>query len=381
MYTQIISESCILRLFGYIGCLSQGTKLMSELNSKQAICDWLNQFQHPLLIENWSSHGSIVKQLKNGDIQIELPFCSSSLQQALCHWIEAQDAGNVKISVNTDVAALETRLGSELRNVKNIIAVTSAKGGVGKSTTAVNLALALQSHGAKTGLLDADIYGPSVPMMLGTDDQTPAVRDGQFMIPIESFGIYSNSIGYLVDKSEAAIWRGPMASKALSQLLNETDWPELDYLVIDMPPGTGDVQLTLSQNIPVTGAVIVTTPQDLALADVRKGLAMFEKVAVPVIGIVENMSYHICSHCGAKEAIFGTNGAAKMAQEFGVHLLAQIPLHISMRQDIDQGNPTVAARPQSEQAQIYVTMAEEISSRLYWSGKAKPKSIAITDLS
>ncbi len=354
---------------------------MSIFDSKEELVGWLNQFQHPLLIERWAEDSSIVKRLKNGSVSIELPFYSLDLHHSLIRWVENQDVDAQKVSVSINVAALETVVKSELSNIKNIIAVTSAKGGVGKSTTAVNLALALSTQGAQVGLLDADIYGPSVPMMLGKEDESPEVRDNQFMIPIESCGIYTNSIGYLVDKAEAAIWRGPMASKALAQLLNETDWPPLDYLVIDMPPGTGDVQLTLSQSIPVTGAVIVTTPQDLALADVRKGLAMFEKVDVPVIGVIENMSYHICSHCGEKEHIFGQNGAVKVAQEFGASLLAQIPLHISMREDIDAGKPTVYARPDSEHAQIYLQLAEKMASSMYWSGSAKPKSIPFTNLS
>lgn len=354
---------------------------MSIFDSREALVSWLNQFQHPLLIEGWAEASTIVKRLKNGCVKIQLPFYSADLQSSLARWIEGQDIDADKVSISVSVAALETVVTAELPNVKNIIAVTSAKGGVGKSTTAVNLALALSTQGAQVGLLDADIYGPSVPMMLGKEDESPDVRDGQFMIPIESFGIYTNSIGYLVDKSEAAIWRGPMASKALGQLLNETDWPSLDYLVIDMPPGTGDVQLTLSQSIPVTTAVIVTTPQDLALADVRKGLAMFEKVAVPVVGVVENMSYHICSHCGEKEHIFGHNGAMKVAQEFGANLLAQVPLDITMREDIDAGKPTVVARPDSEHTQIYLHLAEKITSSMYWLGKAKAESIPFTNLS
>ena len=284
---------------------------MTVFDSRESVCRWLNQFQHPLLIEGWSDSPGVVKLLKNGSVRIELPFTSASLGNDLQLWIRQQETTGTDIRVTTNVRAMETGVASELTQVKNVIAVTSGKGGVGKSTSAVNLALALLAQGARVGLLDADIYGPSVPMMLGKEDETPAVQNGKFMVPIEAHGIYTNSIGYLVDKSEAAIWRGPMASKALGQLLNETVWPELDYLVIDMPPGTGDVQLTLSQQIPVTGALIVTTPQDLALADVRKGLAMFERVNVPVIGIIENMSYHICSQCGAREHIFGTNGAEK----------------------------------------------------------------------
>ncbi len=215
-------------------------------------------------------------------------------------------------------------------------------------------------------------------MMLGQLDARPQVQNNKWMMPIEAHGIFTHSIGYLVSKDDAAIWRGPMAAKALGQLVNETVWPELDYLVIDMPPGTGDIQLTLSQQIPVTGAVVVTTPQDLALADARKGVAMFDKVNVPVAGLVENMSYHICSHCGEKEHIFGAGGAEKMSQEYGLDLLAQIPLHISMREDIDNGKPTVVSRPDSEHAQQYMQLAQSVCARLYWKGKEKPDSIMFT---
>ncbi len=353
---------------------------MSIYESKASFCRWLNQFSHPLLPEGWSETGNIVKFLRNGQVEIQLPFYALSLSQDLQSWIDNQPEDSQKISLKTQVAAMETPVASSNNKIKNIIAVTSAKGGVGKSTTSVNLALALKAQGATVGLLDADIYGPSVPMMLSQEGAKPDTTANQTMAPVEAYGLYTNSIGYLVDSREAAIWRGPMASKALEQLLSETEWPELDYLVIDMPPGTGDVQLTLAQNIPVTGAVIVTTPQDLALADVRKGLSMFEKVNVPVLGIVENMSYHICSHCGEKEYIFGTNGAEKMVQEFGTTLLAQVPLHIEMREDIDAGKPTVVARPDSEHSQIYLALAEKLASQIFWSGKAKPEMIPMSTL-
>jgi ATP-binding protein involved in chromosome partitioning len=311
-----------------------------------------------------------------------LPFASNELKTSLHQWVtQQQSSGAVPefaFQIELSVKALETHVTNSVKGVKNIIAVSSAKGGVGKSTTAVNLALAIAQSGAKVGLLDADIYGPSVPMMLGQEDAKPEVRDSKWMEPILAHGIYTHSIGYLVDKSEAAIWRGPMASKALSQLLTETDWPELDYLVIDMPPGTGDIQLTLSQQIPVTGTVLVTTPQDLALADARKGAAMFNKVNVPVVGVVENMSYHICSQCGATEHIFGMGGAEKMCQEFGLALLGQIPLHIAMREDIDAGIPTVARRPDSEHAGYYKQLADRVCSTMYWQGKAKPDAISFT---
>ena len=355
---------------------------MHQFTSKQDFCDWFNQFQHPLLVENWSGINGVVAITAQGGVDITLPFASNELKTSLHQWVtQQQSSGAVPefaFQIELSVKALETHVTNSVKGVKNIIAVSSAKGGVGKSTTAVNLALAIAQSGAKVGLLDADIYGPSVPMMLGQEEAKPEVRDSKWMEPILAHGIYTHSIGYLVDKSEAAIWRGPMASKALSQLLTETDWPELDYLVIDMPPGTGDIQLTLSQQIPVTGTVLVTTPQDLALADARKGAAMFNKVNVPVVGVVENMSYHICSQCGATEHIFGMGGAEKMCQEFGLALLGQIPLHISMREDIDAGVPTVARRPDSEHAGYYKQLADRVCSTMYWQGKTKPDAISFT---
>ncbi len=357
---------------------------MEQFQSKDALCQWLAQYNHPMLINGWSQAPGIVSILASGVIKIELPFIHHSLQQSVKGWIENQiNSGFVspfKYSITSKVKAIQTPVLSELKGVKNVIAVTSAKGGVGKSATAANLAVALRMQGAKVGLLDADIYGPSIPIMLGTRGQQPDVRDNKWMQPIEVHGIYTNSIGYLVEDADAAIWRGPMASKALSQLLNETEWPDVDYLVIDMPPGTGDIQLTLSQQIPVTGALIVTTPQDLALADARKGAAMFEKVNVPILGLIENMSYHICSHCGEKEHIFGDGGASIMAQEFGLALLAQIPLHIDIRKDLDNGNPTVSSRPDSLHSSIYQELAETVVSRLYWQGKPKPDAISFVSV-
>ncbi|MCK6262139.1 iron-sulfur cluster carrier protein ApbC [Vibrio sp. ZSDE26] len=357
---------------------------MRQFQSKAEFCQWLNEFSHQNLIDGWASQVGIVTILPTGVFQISIPFAANELIDSLRDWIDAsqqaQHVGSFEYSILSRVKTLETPVPTPIKGVKNVIAVTSAKGGVGKSTTSVNLALAIAKSGAKVGLLDADIYGPSVPMMLGQEDAKPEVRDNKWMQPIEAHGIHTHSIGYLVDKSEAAIWRGPMASKALAQLVNETEWPELDYLIIDMPPGTGDIQLTLSQQIPVTGAVIVTTPQDLALADARKGAAMFNKVDVPVIGLVENMSYHICSHCGEKEHIFGAGGAQSLSVEYGLSLLAQIPLHIKVREDIDKGVPTVVSPSNEtslcEHTQRYLALAERVCSCLYWQGKVKPDAIA-----
>ncbi|WP_154115439.1 iron-sulfur cluster carrier protein ApbC [Vibrio cincinnatiensis] len=355
---------------------------MLTFTSKHDFCSWLTQFSHSNLIEDWAHSPNVVKVSPTGTFEIAIPFAAKALITQLQHWIDqqqiAQEVAPFEYHISVVPKALVTPVTNSVKGVKNIIAVTSGKGGVGKSTTAANLALAIAGSGAKVGLLDADIYGPSVPMMFGMLSAKPEVRDNKWMQPVKAHGIYTHSIGYLVDKADAAIWRGPMASKALSQLLNETEWPDLDYLVIDMPPGTGDIQLTLSQQIPVTGAVIVTTPQDLALADARKGAAMFEKVAVPVVGLVENMSYHICRHCGEKEAIFGVGGAQTLAGEYGLALLAQIPLHIHMREDIDTGTPTVMARPESEHSEIFYDLAERICASLYWQGKAKPEMIDLT---
>lgn len=355
---------------------------MRQFTSQQDFCHWLNQFEHPSLTANWAFAPNWVR-LAGERLKVEIPFAANDLAVQLSNWIKTQQQAEVapfEYQISVAPKSLQTHLNTSLKGVKNLIAVTSAKGGVGKSTTAVNLALALAKSGAKVGLLDADIYGPSVPLMLGQLDAEPEVRGERWMQPIKAHGIYTHSIGYLVSKDEAAIWRGPMAAKALTQLFNETEWPELDYLVVDMPPGTGDIQLTLAQQVPVTGALIVTTPQDLALADARKGAMMFAKVDVPVIGMVENMSYHICSHCGAKEAIFGAGGAEKMAAEYGLALLAQIPLHIEMRQDIDNGVPTVVARAESEHAKHYLALAEAVSARLYWQGEVKPDAISVTML-
>ncbi|AJJ10750.1 4Fe-4S iron sulfur cluster binding s, NifH/frxC family protein [Yersinia rohdei] len=263
-----------------------------------------------------------------------------------------------------------------VKGVRNILAVSSGKGGVGKSSTAVNLALALAEGGAKVGILDADIYGPSIPNMLGTVNQKPTSPDGQHMAPIMAHGIATNSIGYLVTEENAMVWRGPMASKALMQMLQDTLWPDLDYLVVDMPPGTGDIQLTLSQNIPVTGALVVTTPQDIALIDAMKGIVMFQKVHVPVLGVVENMSAHICSNCGHLEPIFGTGGAEKLAQKYHCKLLGQIPLHISLREDLDRGEPTVVSHPDSEFTDMYRQLASNVAAEMYWQGDAIPTEIS-----
>ena len=268
---------------------------------------------------------------------------------------------NVSVNLSVKIASHSVQRGVQLLpNVKNIIAVASGKGGVGKSTTAVNLALALAAEGASVGLLDADIYGPSQPMMMGIEGRPESV-DGKNMEPMENFGIQVMSIGFLVAQDEAMIWRGPMATQALEQLIRQTNWRDLDYLIVDMPPGTGDIQLTLSQRVPITGAVIVTTPQDIALLDAKKGIKMFEKVGVPILGIVENMAVHICSNCGHTEHIFGADGGKKMAADYKMDYLGALPLDMQIRLQADNGRPTVVADPDGDVAGIYKAIARKMA--------------------
>ncbi|GGI88824.1 iron-sulfur cluster carrier protein ApbC [Shewanella gelidii] len=264
-------------------------------------------------------------------------------------------------------------------NVKQVIAVASGKGGVGKSTTSVNLALALAAEGAKVGILDADIYGPSIPLMLGVSKFVPESPDGKHMTAATNHGITAQSIGFMLIDDEAAVWRGPMAAGALTQLINETLWPELDYLVIDMPPGTGDIQLTLSQKVPVSGAVIVTTPQDIALADAQKGISMFNKVKIPVLGVVENMSYHECQSCGHKEHPFGSDGGAKIAERYQVPLLGALPLKLSIREGADNGAPSVVSQPESNEAATYREIARKVGAQLALSEVQSGVSISVSE--
>lgn len=291
------------------------------------------------------------------------------LEQNLKQLIEQQGTANVTVNITTKIVKHKVQQGvPALENIKNIIAVASGKGGVGKSTTSVNLALALAAEGATVGILDADIYGPSQPRMLG-NTQRPESADGKSIEPIESYGIQSMSIGFLIDEEEPMIWRGPMVTQALQQMLGDTNWKELDYLVIDLPPGTGDIQLTLSQKVPVSGAVIVTTPQDISLIDARKALKMFEKVKVPVLGVIENMSTHICSQCGHEEHIFGAGGGQSMADQYGVNMLGSLPLDIQIREDADSGRPTVVKDPDGEIAMAYRGIARRIAANLAMQGK------------
>ncbi len=314
-----------------------------------------------------------VKNIKvdggNVALDIELGYPANSqidlIRNAVINALRALDGvANVSVNVQVKIVAHSVQRGVKLlANVRNIIAVASGKGGVGKSTTAANLALALSAEGARVGLLDADIYGPSQPMMMGITGK-PESFDGKTMEPLISHGVQVASIGFMIDPDQPMVWRGPIVTQALQQLLEQTNWKDLDYLIVDMPPGTGDIQLTLSQKVPVTGAVIVTTPQDIALLDARKGLKMFEKVGIPILGIVENMSMHICSQCGHAEPIFGQGGGEKMCADFGVDFLGALPLTMSIREQADSGKPTVVADPDGQVAQIYKQIARRVAVKV-----------------
>ncbi|MGQ0708130.1 MAG: iron-sulfur cluster carrier protein ApbC [Rhodoferax sp.] len=314
--------------------------------------------------------GAVELELELGyPAQTQWAALAEQVRQALLAVAGVQTA---QVQVRSRVTKHAVQRGVELLpGVKNIVAVASGKGGVGKSTTAVNLALALAAEGAKVGVLDADIYGPSIPTMLGVNGR-PESLDGQTMEPLENYGLQIMSIGLLVAQDEAMIWRGPMAIQALDQLLRQSNWKELDYLFIDLPPGTGDIQLSLAQKVPLTGAVIVTTPQDIALLDVRKGIRMFEKVGVPILGVVENMAVHVCTQCGHAEHIFGQEGGKRLAEQYGVPYLGALPLALQIREQADSGRPTVVAAPESEAAQLYGAVARKVAVAV--AGKAKDYS-------
>jgi len=310
-------------------------------------------------------------KVENGNVSVDivLGYPANSVMSSVkshveSHLQELEGVKNLKVNIGSRIETHKAQQGVQiLPKVKNIIAVASGKGGVGKSTTSANLALALAAEGATVGLLDADIYGPSQPQMLGISGR-PESMDGKSMEPMLAHGIQTMSIGFLVDTDTPMVWRGPMVTGALEQLLRDTNWKDLDYLVIDLPPGTGDIQLTLAQKIPVTGAIIVTTPQDIALLDARKGLKMFEKVGIPILGIVENMSTHICSKCGHEEHIFGAGGGAAMSKDYNVDLLGSLPLDIRIREQTDSGKPTVIAEPDSKIANIYKEIARKAAIKI-----------------
>jgi ATP-binding protein involved in chromosome partitioning len=334
----------------------------------------LDNFTDSYLGQTWSQAKAIVDVSADSNrVTVELKFgfpvadYADELLPALQSYLEPELGGaRINLILRSEITAHAVQKTLKpLGNVKNVIAVASGKGGVGKSTTAANLALAWAAQGARVGLLDADIYGPSQPMMMGLAGKKPEMTaDGKQMIPLRAHGVQVMSIGFMIDAEQPMIWRGPMVTQALTQLLGDTQWGELDYLVVDMPPGTGDIQLTLAQRVPVSGAVIVTTPQDIALLDARKGLKMFEKVEVRVLGIVENMSVHVCSQCGHVEHVFGSGGGARMAAQYGVQLLGELPLDIRIREDADGGAPTVVTEPGSPRALAYFRMARRTAARL-----------------
>ncbi len=340
--------------------------------SKEQIEQALSEVQDEYVQQDLVSAGAVKNIEIDGtkvDLKLELGYPANGYKEDLSAAVKSRledidGAVDVNINISFNIVSHSVQKGVKpLKNIKNTIAVASGKGGVGKSTTSVNLALALQAEGAKVGILDADIYGPSQPRMLGCQAK-PDSPDGKTIEPNISYGIQSMSIGYLVNEETPMIWRGPMVTSALEQLLGDTNWSELDYLVIDLPPGTGDIQLTLCQKIPVSGAMIVTTPQDIALLDARKALKMFEKVEVPVFGVVENMSTHICSECGHEEHIFGSGGGAQMSEQYGVDLLGALPLDMSIREGADNGRPTVAMDADSKLTSLYREIARKTAAKL-----------------
>ncbi|MCZ6804437.1 MAG: iron-sulfur cluster carrier protein ApbC [Proteobacteria bacterium] len=339
--------------------------------SREQIEKILSGIEDPYIKQDLISAKS-VKDISINDgqvsISIQLGYPAAGFKQELIASITSalseQGVSDSTVDVASKIVSHSVQQGVQLlANVKNTIAVASGKGGVGKSTTSINLALALQAEGATVGILDADIYGPSQPRMLGLKGK-PESMDGKTVEPKVSYGVQSMSIGYLIEEDTPMIWRGPMVTGALEQLLNDTNWKDLDYLIIDLPPGTGDIQLTLCQKIPVSGAVIVTTPQDIALLDAKKALKMFEKVQVPVLGIIENMSTHICSQCGHEEHIFGSGGGEQMSKQYEVDLLGSLPLDIKIREGVDNGKPTVALDPDSATTMIYRDIARRTAAKL-----------------
>jgi ATP-binding protein involved in chromosome partitioning len=333
---------------------------------KNKIQEYLLQLDHPELNQKFISKKNI-KLINIEDnkiilsIQLNFPFKSqtSLYENIIQDGIKKITNLDVTIEWSLKVLTRQVQKGiNSIKGIKNVIAIASGKGGVGKSSIAVNLALALSYEGANVGILDADIYGPSQPKMLGIA-QKPNSKDGKSMDPLIAHGIQAMSIGFLVDQETPMVWRGPMVTSTLEQLLKETNWDDLDYLIIDLPPGTGDIQLTLAQKIPVTGAIIVTTPQDIALLDARRGLKMFEKVNIPILGIVENMSTHICSNCGHEEHIFGKDGGVKMCVDYNTELLGSLPLDINIRKDLDAGKPSIISNPDSQISEIYKSIARK----------------------
>ncbi len=341
---------------------------VSQLQVETALKEVIDPYLEQDLVS-----AKVVKDIKidGGKVAVEvvLGYPSKGSKDALAAKLQEKirAVAGVKdavVNIGFDISSHGVQKGVKpIEGIKNIIAIASGKGGVGKSTVAVNLALALSAEGASVGILDADIYGPSQPRMLGVKTK-PESKDGRSLEPIVSHHLQSMSIGYLIDEETPMIWRGPMVTQALEQLLKDTNWKDIDYLIVDLPPGTGDTQLTLAQKVPVSGAVIVTTPQDIALLDARKGLKMFEKVEIPVLGIIENMSTHICSQCGHEEPIFGAGGGQKLSEESDVDFLGALPLDLRIREETDNGKPTVVADPECRIAQIYRDIARRVAAKL-----------------
>jgi len=341
---------------------------VSELQVQTALKELVDPNTHKDYVSTKSARNiKIDGEAVSVDILLSYPAQSqlATIKQQVEDKIKSIDGvSTATANVSFKIVSHSVQRGVKLiPNVKNIIAVASGKGGVGKSTTAVNLALALSAEGARVGMLDADIYGPSQPTMLGITDK-PESTDGKNLEPLIGHGIQAMSIGFLIDVETPMVWRGPMVTQALEQLLNNTNWKELDYLVVDLPPGTGDIQLTLAQRVPVTGAVIVTTPQDIALIDARKGLKMFEKVGIPIIGVVENMSLHICSACGHEERIFGEGGGERMCKDYSVEFLGALPLDGAIRADTDSGKPSVVSDPDGRVTEIYKMIARRVAVKI-----------------
>lgn len=340
--------------------------------TKEQVESAIKQYIDPHLEKDLVASGVVKDIAIDGDkvnVKIVLGYPAYGFVDKLSETIKGMLEGvdgvsSATVDISWEIASHTVQGGmNPLEGIKNVIAVASGKGGVGKSTTAVNLALALQMEGAKVGILDADIYGPSIPRMLGIEGK-PDSADGKSLEPMGGHGVQAMSIGFMIDEETPMIWRGPMVTQALEQLLRDTRWKNLDYLIIDLPPGTGDVQLTLAQKVPVSGAIIVTTPQDIALLDARKGLKMFEKVEVPVLGIVENMSIHICSECGHAEHIFGQGGGNRMSEDYDVDFLGALPLDIDIRVNADGGHPSVAQDGESKASLIYREIARRTAAKL-----------------
>jgi ATP-binding protein involved in chromosome partitioning len=345
--------------------------------TEKDVLDALAELIDPVTDRNYVEQKSVRNVKVEGDrvsLDVALGYPARGVLEAVRTTVsdrlkKVPGVAQASVNVHSKIVSHAVQRGVKLvPGIKNIIAVASGKGGVGKSTTAVNLALALAAEGASVGMLDADIYGPSQPLMLGITGR-PTSRDGKTMEPMQGHGVQAMSVGFLIESDTPMVWRGPMVTQALEQLLTETKWRDLDYLVVDLPPGTGDIQLTLAQKVPVTGAVIVTTPQDIALIDARKGLKMFEKVGIPILGLVENMAVHVCSNCGHAEHIFGSGGAAKMAKDYDVEVLGSLPLDIRIREQADSGKPTVVADPDGAVAKIYREIARKVAARIARQGE------------